>query len=178
MPVLEAFRNRQLPWAELVQRNMQSALDFERLYTNLPQNDLTLRLHRNVDEVFAMHQGAVAVLVWKQKVLPHLKFLFVLFVIPLTWLPQVPPQAELCGRENGQQFQAFTPASLKWLLSFLVEHTYVQFTGRVYQQKMGIPMGISPAVFISNYYLHTYEYDFYAQLRPMQAAAARSLASV
>ena len=40
MPVLEAFRNRQLPWSELVQRNMQSALDFERLYTNLPQNDL------------------------------------------------------------------------------------------------------------------------------------------
>ena len=54
----------------------------------------------------------------------------------------------------------------------------MQFTGRVYQQKMGIPMGISPAVFISNYYLHTYEYDFYAQLRPMQAAAARSLAFV
>jgi hypothetical protein len=55
-----------------------------------------------------------------------------------------------------------------------VEQTYVTFTGSIYKQLKGIPMGISPAVFISNFYLHTYEYDFYRQLVPMQAAGGRS----
>ena len=107
-----------------------------------------------------MHPGAVAVIVWKQKGLP------------LRWLNYVPDR--LCDTENGQRFQAFTPDSIKWLLSFLVEQTFVTFTGRLYHQLLGIPMGISPAVFIANFYLHTYEYDFYRQLLPLQAAGVRS----
>ena len=160
LPVLRAFRNRGMLWSELVERKMQSAHDFERLYTNLPQQDLTMRLHRIVDDVFAMHPGAVAVIVWKQKGLP------------LRWLNYVPDR--LCDTENGQRFQAFTPDSIKWLLSFLVEQTFVTFTGRLYHQLLGIPMGISPAVFIANFYLHAYEYDFYRQLLPLQAAGVQS----
>jgi hypothetical protein len=34
----------------------------------------------------------------------------------------------------------------------------------------GDPHGYFPAVYISNYYLHTYEFDFLQQLIPMQAA--------
>lgn len=139
---------------------MQATLDFERLYTNLPQDDLVLRLHRIVDDVFAMHEGAVAVAVYKQKGLP------------LKWLTEVPHR--LCDKEKGQAFQVFTPASVKWLFSFLIQQTYVCFTGKLYHQIKGIPMGISPAVYISNYYLHTYEFDFLKQLIPMQAAGVRS----
>ena len=160
LPVLYAFRNLQLPWSELVERKMQATLDFERLYTNLPQDDLILRLHRIVDDVFAMHEGAVAVAVYKQKGLP------------LKWLTVIPPQ--LCGKAKGQVFQVFTLASMQWLLSFLIQQTYVCFTGKLYHQIKGIPMGISPAVYISNYYLHTYEFDFLQQLIPMQAAGVRS----
>jgi hypothetical protein len=44
------------------------------------------------------------------------------------------------------------------MLRLLVENSYVQFAGRVYQQAKGIPMGINPAVFLAKFYLLYFEY--------------------
>jgi hypothetical protein len=164
LPVLHAFRNRGLPWSEVAARGTQAALDFERLYTNLPQVDLIAKLGSLVDGVFARHNNAAAVKVFKQKGLP------------LIWLYNVPQR--LCATERGQRYQTFTPASIKQLISFLVENTYVTFGNRIYHQTLGIPMGISPAVYISNYYLYWYEFQFYQQLVPMQGQGVRSILDV
>ena len=54
---------------------IQSTYDFERLYTNIPQQDLKSRLSQLVAQVFARHPDAVGVQVFKQKGLP-MRWLF------------------------------------------------------------------------------------------------------
>jgi hypothetical protein len=49
------------------------------------------------------------------------------------------------------------------MLRLLVSNSYVQFAGKVYRQAKGIPMGINPAVFLANYYLFYFEYQFLEQ---------------
>ena len=155
LPPVRAFNARRMPFSLFIQRGMQSAWDFNRLFTNLPQQDLKQRMRHLVHEVFLLHPGAVAVKVHRMK------------GTTLEWLPHVGAVTTWCPRNahgRREQAQIFTEASLADLFDFIIDHTYVQFGGRVYQQRIGIPMGINFSVFLSNYYLFTYEYDFMHQL--------------
>jgi hypothetical protein len=45
-------------------------------------------------------------------------------------------------------------------LEFLIDNIYVMFGGRVYQQKVGIPMGTNSATLLAELFLYSYEADF------------------
>lgn len=118
------------------------------LHTIPPQN--------LIHQVFLLHPGAQAVKVSRVQ------------DIPLQWVQHAGPPSTWCGRtESGrrEKAQIFTEDSLASLFDYIIDHTYVQFGGHVFQQRIGIPMGINFAVHLSNYYLFTYEYDFLLQLR-------------
>lgn len=51
------------------------------------------------------------------------------------------------------------------VLTLLVKFSYVRFGDQVWHQELGIPMGINPAVYMANYYLFYYEYQFLAQFQ-------------
>jgi len=61
-------------------------------------------------------------------------------------------------------FCAFSFQAARDLISLILRHAYVSFGDRVYKQVTGIPMGINPGVFVANYYLFAYEFDFMQQL--------------
>ena len=46
----------------------------------------------------------------------------------------------------------------------IVDNSYIVFHGKVYRQKIGIPMGTNCAPFLANIFLHTYEYDYLTKL--------------
>lgn len=50
-------------------------------------------------------------------------------------------------------------------IKFLVKFSYVQFGDQVWHQQVGIPMGINPAVYMANYYLFYYEFQFLKQFK-------------
>ena len=46
------------------------------------------------------------------------------------------------------------------MLEFLVENIFFVFTGKVFQQTFGIPMGTDCATFLADIFLYTYEAEF------------------
>ena len=54
--------------------------------------------------------------------------------------------------------------ALSFVFSFLVENTYVQFEGMVYQQIVGITMGTNCAPLIADLFLYCFERDFMSNL--------------
>ena len=78
----------------------------------------------------------------------------------------------LCIRDNGTHFwgegprghnkykYAFTYAQLRSMLDALVRGSYVKFAGKVWHQKVGIPMGSNCSGYLANFLLYSYELDF------------------
>jgi hypothetical protein len=137
--------------------------DFVRLFTSIPLTDLKARMHYLIDKVFEYHAwprhdgSRVSVTVFQAK------------KIPLLWDSHVPPQDAWCedDSEHGHPMrqQVFKAKSMQDMLDFMpLDHTYVTFIGGIYRQHSGIPMGISFAVHLANYYLYSYEYDFITRL--------------
>ena len=50
------------------------------------------------------------------------------------------------------------------LLEFLIDNSYIKYKGKIYRQYIGIPMGIDPAPFMANLFLHYYENRFIRNL--------------
>ena len=46
------------------------------------------------------------------------------------------------------------------LFNYMVDNCFILFKGKVYRQTIGIPMGIDPAPFIANLFLHYYESSY------------------
>ena len=46
------------------------------------------------------------------------------------------------------------------MLQFLIDNIFVLFGGRVFQQTVGIPMGIKCAPLLADLFLYSYEADF------------------
>ena len=51
----------------------------------------------------------------------------------------------------------FTKEDVLKLLRFLINNSYVSFKGKIYKQWVGIPMGIDPAPYMANLFLHYFE---------------------
>ena len=47
---------------------------------------------------------------------------------------------------------------------FLVDHYFMVFAGKVFQQTVGIPMGTNCAPFLSDIFLYSYEADYIQSL--------------
>ena len=58
----------------------------------------------------------------------------------------------------------FTKDQVIKLLNFIVDNSYIKYKGKIYRQFVGIPMGIDPAPFMANLFLHYYENKFIKNL--------------
>ena len=50
------------------------------------------------------------------------------------------------------------------LLQFIVDNSYIEYNGKIYRQHTGIPMGIDPAPFMANLFLHYFENKYIVEL--------------
>ena len=74
---------------------------------------------------------------------------------------------------KDKQSYCFSQASLKSAIEHLIVESYFQIGNRVLLQTIGIPMGIDPAPFWANLYLHRHEYRFMSKLIHTDIARAR-----
>ena len=123
--------------------------DFERLYTELDQEDLKAKLAEFIHRVFARHPDQI---------------LFTYSYKAHKW--DVPPHADP-GQRPRQGQKAFTAQSLISLINMIIDNAYIQVGGSVYKQVKGIPMGVNPACFFADFYLYTYELKFFERLLPL-----------
>ncbi len=66
--------------------------------------------------------------------------------------------------ENLHSFKVAEASDLKSLLDFLLENLFHCFGQGVYRHCIGILMGTNCAVYLANFYLFTYEFDFIKRL--------------
>ena len=72
--------------------------------------------------------------------------------------------SEMEGKDQKGEFLVFTLADAQLFLDILIDNAFVQGFKLLFQQVTGIPMGISPGVYLANFYLFTFELQFLTQL--------------
>ena len=123
--------------------------DFERLYTNLPQDDLVHRMRGLVLEAWdRFHPTEETFRVFAPKAVTRSYFSDLDCPVNMR-----------SGTENGERYYTWTRATVCDAITYLVSHTYVTFGDRVFRQVLGIPMGTNPAVYLANFLLFSYELD-------------------
>ncbi len=73
-------------------------------------------------------------------------------------------KAEINLFENLHSFKVAEASDLISWLDFLLDNLFLCFGQGVYRQCNGIPMGTNCAVYLANFYLFTYEFDFIKRL--------------
>jgi hypothetical protein len=73
-------------------------------------------------------------------------------------------KAEINLFENLHSFKVAEASDLISWLDFLLDNLFLCFGQGVYRQCIGIPMGTNCAVYLANFYLFTYEFDFINRL--------------
>ncbi len=66
--------------------------------------------------------------------------------------------------ENLHSFKVVEASDLISWLDFLLDNLFLCFGQGVYRQCIGIPMGTNCPVYLANFYLFTYEFDFFKRL--------------
>jgi hypothetical protein len=66
--------------------------------------------------------------------------------------------------ENLHSFKVAEASDLISWLDFLLDNLFLCFGHGVYRQCIGIPMGTNCVVYLANFYLFTYEFDFIKHL--------------
>ena len=61
-------------------------------------------------------------------------------------------------KQNGKT--CFTEEQVISMLKFLIDNTFVEFGGRLFQQIVGIPMGTNCAPLLADLFLFSYESEF------------------
>jgi hypothetical protein len=69
-------------------------------------------------------------------------------------------KAEINLFENLHSFKVGEASDLISWLDFLLDNLFIFFGYFAYRQCIGIPMGTNCAVYLANFYLFTYEFDF------------------
>ena len=118
-----------------------STYDFSTLYTKLPHEDLIRVLHSQIEFVF---DGKNLRSDMKKKYLTITE--------------------KTSYWSNNRAQNSFTKQNIKDLVSHLIKNCFFQFGNLVFVQKIGIPMGIDPAPFWANLYLHHYEEKYIKDL--------------
>jgi hypothetical protein len=125
-----------------------STFDFSTLYTKLPHDDLLRVLNYHIDFVFdgGTHKYlgfSENKVFWKRK-----------------------------PKRNSKD-QTISRFQLKALVKHLITRTYFVVGNLLIRQSIGIPMGIDPAPFWANLYLHYYEHKFITNLMRTDKRRAR-----
>ena len=119
-----------------------STYDFSTLYTKLKHSDLVQVLKGIID--FAQKGG-------RRKEDGNRKF-----------ISFSKREAFWCKKRCGKM--CFSIPELKALTDHLITETYFEFGNLIFRHSIGIPMGIDPAPFWANLYLHKYESDHITNL--------------
>ena len=109
-----------------------STYDFSTLYTKITHSDLLKELNKVID--FAFEGGSSKYIAIESS------------------------KAFWCRAKHGKT--CFTKTSLKTAIKHLICESYFQVGNKLLLQTIGIPMGIDPAPFWANLYLHRHEYNF------------------
>jgi hypothetical protein len=67
-------------------------------------------------------------------------------------------------RHHSDSPHRYSEADIKDMLGFLVDNIYVVFGDQVFQQSVGIPMGINCAPLLADLFLYSYEAEFVQKL--------------
>ena len=119
-----------------------STFDFSTLYTKLPHNNLVEVLNSLVDFVF---DGGL------KTVGGNRKYLTV--------------DGKKCYFANTNKIpQSYTKAQIHMMVEDLITQSFFSFGNLVFQQCIGIPMGIDPAPFWANLYFYHFESEFVLKL--------------
>ena len=113
-----------------------STFDFSTLYTKIPHHLLINVLSEIIDFVF------------KGKAKHRIGF----------------SNSSVYWTTKGKDKRFFTNSSLKEIVSFLISNCYFTVGNVIFQQIIGIPMGIDPAPFWANLFLYFYENKYIQSL--------------
>ena len=122
-----------------------STFDFSTLYTKLPHNDLLRVLNEHID--FAFDGGSKNYLGYTD--------------------------SKVFWKKKPSRKKTISRSQLKSLVRHLITQTYFIVGNLVIRQSIGIPMGIDPAPFWANLYLHFYEHKFITNLMAHDKIRAR-----
>ena len=122
-----------------------STFDFSTLYTKLPHNDLIKVLNSHIDFVFEGGPGK------------YLGF----------------SDNKVFWKKKAARKSTISRSQLKALVKHLITRTYFVVGNLIIRQSIGIPMGIDPAPFWANLYLHFYEHEFITGLMSSDKRRAR-----
>lgn len=162
-----------LSWTEFLEEGGVASFDFAQMYTMVPLEDLMSRLstwllrpiwesHYTGNIPFAealqsAHESLPVLKVYREKTGGKPRWFANwqtanahLGAASVSWFGAY-------GHDHGGEFELLNVLELEWLLRQMLQHNYVECFGVVYRQSLGIPMGVSPGVFLANYYLCTYE---------------------
>ena len=121
-----------------------STFDFSTLYTKIAHKDLLKELNKVIDFVF--DGGSSKYIAFNDN------------------------KAFWSNTRNGKYF---TRSSLKDAVKHLICESFFQIGNKLIIQKVGIPMGIDPAPFWANLYLHRHEYDFILDIKSSNIIRAK-----
>ncbi len=128
---------------------MLQSFDFLTLYTKIDLMDLKSWIRVLINKVFhQMFKLHCFKFLLVQKT--ALNFIFL-------WLKN---KAEINLFENLHSFKVAEASDLISWLDFLLDNLFIYFGHCAYRQCIGIPMGTNSAVYLANFYLFTYEFDF------------------
>jgi hypothetical protein len=123
--------------------------DFSTLYTNLPHQKLISQLSKVIDLVYKGGDKT---------------YIRVMENGTAFWTK---------NKKKSSNGVFFSKAGLKQAVAFLIENCYFTVGNLVFQQSIGIPMGIDPAPFWANLFLYTYEEQYISNTIPLDPAKAR-----
>jgi hypothetical protein len=145
--------NRSRPEFDKASPLLLQSFDFSILYTKIDLVDLKACMRVLINKVFN-----------QMLKLYHFKFLLVqktALNFRFLWLKN---NAEINLFENLHSFKVAEASDLKSWLDFLLDNLFLWFGQGVYKHCIGITMGTNCVVYLANFYLFTYEFDFIKHL--------------
>ena len=114
---------------------------FSTLYTTIPHQKLKERLTSIIRNAFIFKNGNRR---YKHLVLGHEETYFL--------------------KEHSDSKSKYSEDDIIKMLEFLVDNIFVVFAGKLFQQRVGIPMGTNCAPLLADIFLYSYEADFVQSL--------------
>ena len=68
------------------------------------------------------------------------------------------------AKHHSDSTKTFSETDILNMLEFLIDNIFAMFSGRVFQQTVGMPMGTTCAPLLADLFLYSYEADFIQRL--------------
>jgi len=182
--IVRAFNSLNMSLEEFVEGGGWHGYDVVRLYTNIDIADLLKVLTAVLVMVWARHESHEREATVEQTVAASTAVVQVFHdtTHKPVWYTSLNAAYAKCGQPCQQnagvgmlnyhcgkhkfkgRFILLKLSEAVDILKLLVENSYVRFGDLLFHQTRGIPMGINPAVYMANYYLFYYEFQFITQL--------------